>query len=797
MEPGGGRQAAELLSLLRSSSSTMSDIFTVTASVVALGASLVSGPLGPIDARPALDLHGSANSGVVAVAYRDGELAGTIGKESNKAAYGDFPPLFFKGLESAEDASFSKHMGVDPAGIARAGIDLVRSAASGAAPGVGGSTLTQQLAKNVVTGSSRSISRKLADMVSAVETESVASKKEILESYANAVYFGRGSHGAKDAAENWFGKPWDKLDLGEIAFLAGVVQAPSALDPLKHPDAARNRRDYVLDRMAADGVVTEKEAEAAKAGPLDVVRPKQVAVAAAAPLPDPDFWALSYARRQLGARSAGETSTSPVGGEQAMVLSISGTAQAIVERDLADGLKKYQAAVGDAPLGSVFDRNVEDLSDPATVADAAQAIAPSLPEGAVRVVVGKAASGGLSLMAAEDGQPGDNAALKGIAVPKGAEAGDVYVLLPGAKRLDGRPRVQGAAVAIELSSGKVLASIGGVRDWASQFDRTQAARQPGSSVKPFLYLAALEQGYMPTDMISDAPVSMNVDGMDGQNVWSPDNYGGEGTGGYVPLFVGLEKSLNRVAARLVMQIGSRPFQSVLGLAGAYPQNDDRLLLPSAALGTVETTPERMARAVAALDPQRSTIADPTALRDLERMMRGVVVRGTAAGAFRNGPDGVVGKTGTSQQDRDAWFIGRTGDIALAVWVGRDDDQPLPVLGGRAATGGAVAAPIFAGIVRDLRKAKLSTAKIDVAPFPKDMVDDPYGGPYGGYDGYSADAGGWGPPPSPDWYPPAPDDGGYGPPPGGGHFDGNGGLEPWPPPRGGSRRSHLVDGAGLY
>lgn len=774
----------------------MSDIFTVTASVVALGASILSGPLGPIDARPALDLHDSTNRGVVAVAYRDGELAGTIGRQSTTASYGDFPPLFFKALQSAEDSSFAKHMGVDPAGIARAGIDLVRSAASGAPPGVGGSTLTQQLAKNVVTGSNRNISRKLADMISAVETESVASKKEILESYANAVYFGRGSHGAKEAAQNWFGKDWDKLDLSEIAFLAGIVQAPSALDPLKHPKAARNRRDYVLDRMAADGVITQAKADAAKAGPIDVVQPKRTPVAAAAPLPDADFWALAYARRQLQRRKSSGTAAEPVGGEQAMVLPISSTAQTIVENDLASGLRRYQAAVGDAPLGSVFDRNVGDLSDPATVADAAQAIAPSLPEGAVRVVVRRAADGGLGLMLAED-SPTRDSGLDGVPVPKGAEAGDVYVLLPGKRTLAGRPRIQGAAVAIELSTGKVLASVGGVRDWASQFDRTQAERQPGSSVKPFLYLAAMEQGYMPTDMISDAPVSMSIDGMDGQNVWSPDNYGGEGTGGYVPLFVGLEKSLNRVAARLVMQIGSAPFQEILGRTGAYPANDDRLLLPSAALGTVETTPERMARAVAALDPRTSTVADPWLLQNLERMMRGVVVRGTAAGAFRNGPDGVVGKTGTSQQDRDAWFIGRTGDVALAVWVGRDDDQPLPALGGRAPTGGAVAAPIFAQIVRDLRKAGLSSARIDVTPFPKDGLYDPYGG----YDGYSADAGGWGPPPSQDWYPPPPGGNNRS---GGGYFGspepppaGNGDLQPWPPQEG-TRRSRIVnDGVGLY
>ncbi len=775
----------------------MSDIFTVTASLVALGASIVSGPLGPVDARPALDLKDSANRGVVAVAYRDGELAGTIGRQSPKAAYGDFPPLFFEALKSAEDGSFSRHMGVDPAGIARAGIDLVRSAATGAAPGVGGSTLTQQLAKNVVTGASRSISRKLADMISAVETESVASKKEILESYANAVYFGRGSHGAKEAAQNWFGKDWDKLDLGEIAFLAGIVQAPSALDPLKHPDAARTRRDYVLDRMVADGVVSRAAADAAKAEPIDVVQPKTASVQPEASLPDPDFWALAFARRELRQRDGTKASGNPVGGEQAMVLPISGTAQAIAEKDLKDGLKNWQDAVGDAPLGSVFDRNVDNLSDSATVADAAQAIAPTLPDGALRVVVRKAASGGLGLMLADDGTADGTDALKGLSPPKGAREGDVYVLLPGGKKLSGRPRIQGAAVAIDLNSGSILASVGGVRNWASQFDRTQAERQPGSAVKPFLYLAALEQGYSPTEMISDAPVSMNVDGMDGENVWAPQNYGGEGGSGYVPLYVGLEKSLNRVAARLVMQIGSTPFQDVLAQAGAYPANDDRLLLPSAALGTVETTPERMARAVAALDPERSTIADPWPLQEIQRMMRGVVVRGTAAGAFRNGPDGVVGKTGTSQQDRDAWFIGRTGDIALAVWVGRDDDQPLPVVHGRAATGGAVAAPIFAQIVRDFRKAGLSSARIDATPFQPDGTTDPYGG----YDGYSADAGGWdNQSRSADWYPP--------PPPGGdpngvyvgsvpgGQFDGNGDLQPWPRRRG-PGNTRLSDGVGLY
>ena len=758
----------------------MSDIFTVTASVVALGASIVAGPVGPIDARPALDLHNSANHGVVAVAYRDGELAGTIGNQSSTAAYGDFPPLFFKALEAAEDSSFPQHMGVDPAGIARAGIDLVRSRLSGGSPDIGGSTLTQQLAKNVVTGSNRSISRKLADMVSAVETESVASKDQILESYANAVYFGRGSHGAKDAAENWFGKDWKDLDLGELAFLAGLVQAPSALDPLVHPEAAKARRDYVLDRMVDEGVITRDKANAAEAGPIDVIKPRRVSVVPQEAMSDSDFWALAFARRQLS-RTQQDAASS--GEDEAMVLPLESSAQRIAEDDLATGLEKWQAAVGDEPLGSVFDKGLSDLSDPGAVVDAANAVAPRLPKGAVRVVVEKSASGGRALTAAVSDKAADVPDLADVPVPKGAEAGDVYVLMPGKKKLEGRPRVQGAVVAISLSTGQTILSVGGVRSWASQFDRTQAARQPGSSVKPFLYLAALEQGDSPTALISDAPVAMDVDGMDGEDVWSPQNYDNEGTKGYVPLFVGLEKSLNRVAARLIMQIGGAPFRDVLVKAGAYPAADDRLLLPSAALGTIETTPDRMAHAVAALDPQTSNIADPALLEDIQKMMRGVVTRGTAWAAFRNGPDGVVGKTGTSQNERDAWFIGRTGDIAMAIWVGRDDDKPLPKVHGSSPTGGVVAAPIFAQIIRDLRKANLSSTLVDATPFPNDMVAGGYGN-----QGYGSG-----------WFPPAPNgdqNSDYAGGQRGGGYYGNAAPPGWGG-QGRGRSSQVMTGAGLY
>lgn len=762
----------------------MSDIFTVTASIVALGASIVAGPVGPIDARPALDLHDAAGHGVVAVAYHDGELAGTLGNQTSSAAYGDFPPLFFKALQAAEDSSFEKHMGVDPAGIARAGIDLVRNRLSGGAPDVGGSTLTQQLAKNVVTGSSRNIARKLADMVSAVETESVATKDQILESYANAVYFGRGSHGAKDAAENWFGKSWKQLDLGEIAFLAGLVQAPSALDPLDHPDAAKARRNYVLDRMVDEGMISREQEQTAEAKPIDVIKPRRISVVPQVAMSDANFWALAFARRELASSNNKAGSGKRPSDGEALVLPLESTAQKIVEDDLRTGLEKWQAAVGDTPLGSVFDKGLKDLSDKSAVIDAAEAVAPRIPKDAVRVVIARAPSGGRSLMVAADAGAAGAPDITGIPVPKGADVGDVYVLLPGQKRLAGRPKVQGAVVAISLKTGETIASVGGVRSWASQFDRTQAARQPGSSVKPFLYLAALEQGDSPTALISDAPVAMDVDGMDGEDVWSPQNYDNEGTKGYVPLFVGLEKSLNRVAARLIMQIGGVPFRDVLVKAGAYPPDDSRLLLPSAALGTIETTPDRMAHAVAALDPQTSTLASPDLLDDIQRMMRGVVVRGTGYWAFHNGPDGVVGKTGTSQNERDAWFIGRTGDVAMAVWVGRDDDKPLPKVHGSSPTGGVVAAPIFAQIIRDLRKANLSSELVDATPYPNDMVAGGYGNPsYGS--GYF--------PPAPQGGAPDNVDAGT---QGVGAYDGSSGAPAWNG-QARQRSTQIMNGAGLY
>lgn len=692
----------------------MSDLFTALAGVVALGASIVSGPVGPVEARPELALHRQLG-GPVDVLYRDGEPAGILRPSRPTMRYQDMPPLFLAALKASEDRDFDRHLGVSPAGLARAALGLFKTTGAG----VGGSTLTQQLAKNLVAGNERSLSRKLAEIVSAVETEAVASKEEIIESYANAVYFGRGSHGAANAAANWFGKTWSDLDTGEIAFLAGVVQAPSALDPRRNPERASARRDYVLSRMRQNRLIDAGQARQAASAPLQTVArngsPSENAGS------DGDFWAIAMAeriRRSLAPEASGGDSDAAgaagVGDHAVLRLPLDSAAQKIASTALGRGLEGARRAMPDQPLGSVRDVGVDPDAPAEDLLDAARSVAGVVPAGWRRAVVrarlGMGDTAGKGVKAGLLTEGGENLS---VAPPASASPGDVF-LLDEKNRLRGRPSVQGAVVVIDLGTGEPLAVAGGVETWASGFDRTTAMRQPGSAIKPFLWLAALEDGFSPYSPVSQARVMMRS----GDTVWTPSNYGGGRDTGTVALYKGLEESLNTVAARLIFEIGTEKFRDVLERAGAYPKGLPRLLLPSASLGAVETTPMRMARAVARLDPRRSTLSDEPRLVDIERMMRGVVLRGTAWRVFQEGPDGVAGKTGTSQDNRDSWFVGRTGDIALAVWTGRDDDRPMAYIAGRPVTGASLAAPIAADIVRELRKAGISREEIETPPFER-------------------------------------------------------------------------------
>lgn len=675
----------------------MSDAFAVFAAMVALASPIVAGPVGPFESAPAIALHGSEEAGASAsteVFYAGGEPIGRLGIDRPTIAREDLPDAFVQALIAVEDSQFEEHMGVDPVGLGRAAIGTLQRVPNAG----GGSTLTQQLAKNAVTGARRSLDRKLEEVVSAVVTESLLTKDEILESYANAVFFGRRAEGAALAAQNWFGRDWDQLTLSENAFIAGVLQAPSRLDPMRNRARAKARRDHVLSRMERVGFITQAQLEEAIAEPL-VTAPPPPPPETGIPFEDPEFWAWSDARRFVSPRD-----TIRLAAEGGFRSTIRRDAQHHAQAALSEGLAALNRQVGYDPLGGVeLPSGANARSIPLEAWDEARRLAQRLPQGARHAIV---VGGALVLDPATEGEPTD------VRPPRGAQDGDVYVLWPDGS-LRGRPRVQGAVVAIDVATGETIASVGGISSWASEFDRTRARRQPGSAIKPFLWLAGLEAGFGPGTIALDAPATFRS----GTGFWAPENYGGRSMG-HVPLFTALEQSLNMVAARLAWDVGVENMRAMYVRSGAYPEDARNIGFLSASIGAAETTPFRMALATAALDPRRSDLTSRSHLEDLERMLRGVVTRGTAARTFANGPPGVVGKTGTSQSHRDVWFIGRTGDVAFAVWVGRDDDRPLP---GRA-TGGSTAAPIAAAFVRALQADGISRERIETTPFDRSAAD---------------------------------------------------------------------------
>jgi penicillin-binding protein 1A len=671
----------------------MSDAFTALAGIVALAAPVLAGPAGPYEARPALALHDTVEAGAsrsLTVAYRDGEAITRVGVDKFTLRREDLPDNFVNALIAVEDSNFTRHMGVDPTGIGRAAFGVASGNDSG-----GGSTLTQQFVKNTLSGARRTYERKIEEAIAAVMTESISNKDEILESYANAVFFGRRAEGAEAAARNWFGREWKDLDLPQVAFLAGVLQAPSALDPLRSPERAKSRRDHVLGRMAQLGQVSEQELALAIAAPIDVIPPIPLPPATPS-LSDSDFWAISDARRFL----RGDNFIN-LAHEQDFRVTLDKQAQELGQAALDSMLADLNRITGEAPLGNVSGKLSEGRIGQAW--NDARSFVGQMPEGSRRIII---------MNEKPVGEPGIDSPspTAETSAPRGARNGDVYLMLANGT-IRGRPRVQGALVAIDVGTGEPIASVGGTASWASAFDRTRANRQPGSSIKPFLWLAALEAGFGPDSYVTNSPVTFQV----GTEIWTPENYG-EATYQDVPLYFALERSYNLVAARLGRDVGFPTFQRLLERANVYPPGTRNLLYPSSAIGAVETTPFRMAMGTAALDWRVSDLSQQGNLQDIERMMRGVVVRGTAARAFTGSTVPVAGKTGTSQSYRDAWFIGRTGDLAFAVWIGRDDDRPLPSLEGRRGTGGALSAPVAARFVREMHEAGLTQVALDLQPF---------------------------------------------------------------------------------
>jgi penicillin-binding protein 1A len=550
--------------------------------------------------------------------------------------YSAVPDIVKQAFVSAEDQNFWIHRGVDPLAIVRASVFDLTHMGQGRRP-VGASTITQQVAKNMLLDNSVSLARKAREAILAMRIEQTLSKERILELYLNEIYLGLSSYGVAAAAQAYFNKPLDKLTLSEAAFLAALPKAPNNYNPFRFPDAAKARRDWVLDRMTEDHIITAAQATAAKAEaivPAEFRRPQ--------PIPGAD-WFAEEVRRELIARFGADVTTQ---GGLMVRTSLDPALQNAAEKAVRNGLMAYDRKMGGwrgpvthldggpalaknwtGPLAQVA-RPAGMLPDwrLAVVLDASDTEARlgwldgtgQAPQPHVGVLpladlawarpVKDGKPGALPRRIADVMQPGDVVMVepivaapamqpaqpaktpdpKGLALAKPAPA-------PQQQRLALRqiPAVQGALVSLDPTTGRVFAMVGGWSFEGSQFNRaSQAQRQPGSSFKPFVYLTALEKGVSPSQRFLDAPVVMDT----AAGRWRPNNFELE-FGGPTPLRVALERSLNLVTLRVAQSVG---MEAIAENAIAFHEVDSMPRVLPAALGAVDTTVLREAGAYASL-----------------------------------------------------------------------------------------------------------------------------------------------------------------------------------------------------
>jgi penicillin-binding protein 1A len=549
--------------------------------------------------------------------------------------FGAIPPVLRQAFISAEDQNFYVHAGVDPLAIARAAVFDVLHAGQGRRP-IGASTITQQVAKNMLLDNAMSIRRKVREAILATRIEQELPKDRILELYLNQIYLGLGSYGVAAAAQAYFNKPLDKLTLAEAAFLAALPKAPNNLNPFNFPDAARARRDYVLDRMADDKAITQAQQAAAKAEPV-----APAAFRRPPPVPGAD-WFAEEVRRQLLARF-GQEQVSEKG--LTVRTSLDPVLQVAAETALRDGLMAYdrtrggwrgpvaRAAVPPADFDTAWPAALNAAAKPpgmlpnwrlavvAAVTDAEAKVnwltrtgerrqAPiALAELAWARPLRDGKLGPAPKRVAEVVKPGVIVLIEPPAAqapapaappppPPAAPAKGKPAPAPAAPpvpraTLRQVPLVQGALVSLDPRTGRVLAMVGGWSFEQSQYNRvTQANRQPGSSFKPIVYLTALQKGISPSQRILDAPIVVQTP----EGNWRPHNYEGS-FGGPTSLRVALEESMNLVTLRVAQKVG---MAAVADNAIAFHMVDRMPAVLPAALGAVETTVLREAAAYASL-----------------------------------------------------------------------------------------------------------------------------------------------------------------------------------------------------
>ena len=650
----------------------------------------------------------------------DGTLIGEFAKERRIfIPYNEVPPQLVHAFLAAEDRNFFQHGGVDVTGIGRAMLKDVVNASQGRRL-EGGSTITQQVAKNVLLGNEATFGRKLKEAILADQLEKTLDKQRILELYLNEIWLGYRSYGVGAAAYNYFGKSLNQLTLSEMAYLGSLPKGPDNYHPIRNKDAAIRRRNWVLGQMAQAGWITEAQADAAAKEDL-VVQPAPQR----AKYQDADYFVEEVRQRSLA--TMGDKLTE---GGFYMRTTLDPRLQSIARDSLMKGLETYDRRHGWRGAWA----SVVSAGDWKA---AIKGRAPPEERRTWQAALVEEAGGAVKVEAA-DGQRGylDPADVAWAKRGKGLNKGDLVWVEPSVEKgrynLRQVPIVNGAMVAIDPWSGRVLAMVGGYSFSLSKFNRaTQANRQPGSSFKPFVYATALENGFTPARLVDDAPIQLQ--GARPGEVWSPENYEHDYLGP-MPMRRGLELSRNTMTVRIAQAIGMKKIRETAIKAGVV---DDMLPVLAMALGAGETTPFRMTAAYAAfvnggrriqphlieliqdregktifnadkrqcapctvayngedspvIDMGGEQVFDPITAYQINSMLQGVVLRGTAAAVGRAFPGRPLGgKTGTTNEYRSAWFMGFSPDMIVGTFVGFDDNRSL----GDKETGAVAAVPIF-------------------------------------------------------------------------------------------------------
>jgi penicillin-binding protein 1A len=666
------------------------------------------------------------------------------------------PRMVINAFIAAEDKSFYEHGGLDFSGMARAGLAYIQNYGSGRRA-QGASTITQQVAKNFLLTNEYSFARKIKEALLAMKIERAFSKEKILELYLNEIYLGIGAYGVAAASLLYFNKSVHELTLPEAAYLAALPKGPNNYHPFRRRDEAIVRRNYVIDRMLDDRFITAQQAEEAKKDPLAVTTRSTGAQIAAS-----EYFAEEV-RRYINDKY---TEKKLYEGGLSVRTTLDPHLQKAARKALTDGMVKYDEAqgyrgalqkieiTGDwgaklAEIKALNDIQPWRLAVVLEINDQAARIGLQPGREPSGALVKQRESGTIGMDGVRWAKPASGPARGQVPkrISQALEVGDVIYVDPiegrdAQFRLRQIPEISGGIVALDPNTGRVFAMVGGFSFDQSQFNRaTQALRQPGSSFKPLVYAAALDNGYTPSSVVLDAPLEIDT----GSGVWRPENYEGKFYGPSTLRF-GIERSRNVMTVRLAQDIGMPMIGEYAKRFGIYDNPNPYI---SFVLGAGETTLLKMTAAYAMFDnggrkitptlidriqdrygrtvyrhdqrecrgcsaqgwsdsqteptlvDKRERVLDPMTAYQITSMMEGVVQRGTAAGAGFQKEVGkpIAGKTGTTNDEKDAWFIGFSPEMVVGVYLGYDKPRHL----GRGGTGGQLAAPI----VKDFLKVALA------------------------------------------------------------------------------------------